>query len=57
MKNLKNFLLIENVFKKLQNNILDSFLSIDNQAKSDNTRWRYKHGGGGLSLKYLMVRL
>ena len=49
MKKSKEFLLIENIFKKLQNNILNSFLNIDNQAKSDNTRWRYKHGGGGLS--------
>ena len=43
MKKSKEFLLIENIFKKLQNNILNSFLNIDNQAKSDNTRWRYKH--------------
>ena len=49
MKKSDDFIEIELLFKKLHKDIINSFISIDQKASIQKTKWKYKSGGGGLS--------
>lgn len=49
MKKSDDFIEIEVLFKKLHKDIINGFLSLDQKASIQKTRWKYKSGGGGLS--------
>ena len=49
MKKSDDFIEIELLFKKLHKDIINSFISLDQKASIQKTKWKYKSGGGGLS--------
>ena len=49
MKKSDDFIEIEVLFKKLHKDIINGFLSLDQKASIQKTKWKYKSGGGGLS--------
>ena len=55
MKKSKDFTEIELLFKKLQKNIINSFHGLDQKVKISKTRWKYKSGGGGISLSLIHI--